>query len=470
MIKRHSSVEMSGTDSAYSGIRTALSNIEANLREIADASPEGVFIADGEGNCSYVNPSYQKLTALVLDKIQRLCWQSIIQTVNYQDQIYSQVKTNQLVSRRMLQRQATGLLQLNTNHFSRQEIDFAGTKATLLFEIIDNNGEKIVTESAQRNPKVQLESSFQKNQDANAILESIGDALMTTDIQNRLVYFNPAAETMTGWTGAEVEGRMFSDIFNIIDAMTFEPVEGYRLLPVGGNGKGHLPMDCIFIRRDGFELYVQVKSAPIYDREAQVVGAVHVLHDVSQIQIKAIKMAHDAQYDSVTDLPNRKLLKERLTQAIGLARRKETHMAVLFIDLDCFKTINDRLGHGAGDQLLRSVGNRLRECIRSTDTVCRLGGDEFVVLLTEIEQYQDAAQVAELLHRSFCFPHLIQGHEIPVSLSIGISVYPNDGNDGEALLHTADSAMYHIKASRRNSYRFFSPEMNKPVNPSETKH
>jgi diguanylate cyclase (GGDEF)-like protein len=171
-------------------------------------------------------------------------------------------------------------------------------------------------------------------------------------------------------------------------------------------------------------------------------------------------MAHLAQHDFLTDLPNRALLTDKLSQAIGLARRHRKRVALLFVDLDGFKNINDSLGHAIGDQLLRSVAVRLGTCVRGTDTVFRQGGDEFVILLTEIEQPQDAAHVAENLHAVFAVPHQIDGNELRVSLSIGISVYPDDGINGDIVMQNADTAMFHAKASGRDNYQFFRVDMN----------
>ena len=174
-------------------------------------------------------------------------------------------------------------------------------------------------------------------------------------------------------------------------------------------------------------------------------------------------MAHLAQYDFLTDLPNRALLKDKLSQAIGLAHRHRKRVALLFVDLDGFKNVNDSLGHASGDQLLRSVADRLVTCVRGTDTVFRQGGDEFVILLTEIEQPQDAAHLAENLHLAFAVPHLIDGNELRVSLSIGISVYPDDGTNGDIVMQNADTAMFHAKASGRDDDEFFRTDMNVSV-------
>jgi diguanylate cyclase (GGDEF)-like protein len=179
-----------------------------------------------------------------------------------------------------------------------------------------------------------------------------------------------------------------------------------------------------------------------------------------QVETAKGKLDHLAHHDGLTDLPNRVLLQDRLGQAIELARRQGRHLAVLFMDLDRFKHINDSLGHGVGDQLLKSVAQRLVACVRQSDTVCRQGGDEFVLLLAVIEHAVDAAQFAQKILTALALPYSIDGHDLYVSASIGIGVYPADGKDVETLLKCADTAMYHAKENGRNNYQFFKPEMN----------
>ena len=178
------------------------------------------------------------------------------------------------------------------------------------------------------------------------------------------------------------------------------------------------------------------------------------------VETSKIKLDHLAHYDGLTNLPNRMLLQDRLGQAIEGARRQGRRFAVLFMDLDRFKHINDSLGHGVGDLLLKSVAGRLVECVRQSDTVSRQGGDEFVLLLPDVEHAEDAAQSAQKILAAFTLPHQISNQDLHISVSIGISVYPDDGLSVEALLQSADTAMYHAKESGRNNFKFFEQDMN----------
>jgi diguanylate cyclase (GGDEF)-like protein len=190
-----------------------------------------------------------------------------------------------------------------------------------------------------------------------------------------------------------------------------------------------------------------------------VVAAVRSQTMVEAAEHATLQMSIKAERDFLTGLPNRALLSDRLAQSIALAIRHCERLAVLYVDLDNFKDINDSFGHSVGDQLLQSAARRLERCIRHSDTVSRQGGDEFVVLLSEVESAQDAACVSEKLIKAMAKPHLIDGHELKVTLSIGVSLFPDDADDAETLLTNADTAMYHAKRLGRNNYKCFTPGM-----------
>ncbi|MHB0888843.1 putative bifunctional diguanylate cyclase/phosphodiesterase [Acidithiobacillus sp.] len=194
--------------------------------------------------------------------------------------------------------------------------------------------------------------------------------------------------------------------------------------------------------------------------EHLVVATIEAHALAEEIEKAKVRMAHLSQHDALTDLPNRILLNDRLGQAIALARRQGKQLAVMFLDLDRFKHINDSLGHAVGDHLLQSVAKRLTAGVRSSDTVCRQGGDEFVILLADVEHAGDAALSAQKILAALTAPHHINQRELHVTVSIGISIYPQDGQDADTLIKSADTAMYHAKEGGRNNYQFFEPEMN----------
>ena len=194
---------------------------------------------------------------------------------------------------------------------------------------------------------------------------------------------------------------------------------------------------------------------------AHLVTATIEAHKLTeQVQAAKDNLEHLVHHDVLTDLPNRALLQDRLGQAIELARRQGRRLAVMFMDLDQFKHINDALGHAVGDQLLQSVAQRLIGGVRHSDTVSRQGGDEFVLLLPYIEHAEDAMLSAQKVLAALAPPHHIDGHELHIGASIGISIYPEDGQDAETLIKCADSAMYHAKENGRDNYKFFEQSMN----------
>jgi diguanylate cyclase (GGDEF)-like protein/PAS domain S-box-containing protein len=304
------------------------------------------------------------------------------------------------------------------------------------------------------------EALFDERERAQVTLNSIGDAVMSTDVWGQVTYLNTVAENLTGWSREEAAGHGLEEVFQIIDATTRKPLQSPMQVAIHENKTACLPPNCVLIRRDGHEAAIEDSTAPIHDRRGQITGAVMVFHDVSTARAQSLKLSYLAQHDSLTDLPNRILLNDRLTQAISLANRHRQKLALLFLDLDRFKHINDSLGHAVGDRLLQSVAQRLSACVRSSDTVSRQGGDEFVVLLSELTRAQDATVIADKILLAIATPYLIDQHELHISASIGIVTYPDDGTEAETLMKNADIAMYHAKDAGRNNYQFFKPEMN----------
>ena len=304
------------------------------------------------------------------------------------------------------------------------------------------------------------EALFAEKERAQVTLKSIGEAVICTDLMGNITFLNLVAEKMTGWSREEAGDRPMGEVFKILDAVSHETTPNPMELAVGENRTMNLPPNCILIRRDGMEIPIEDSVAPIHDREGKATGAVIVFRDVSTARAMAAQMAHSAQHDFLTDLPNRMLLNDRVDQAIGFAQRHSKKVAVLFLDLDGFKHINDSLGHPTGDKLLQSIAKRLVDCVRGSDTVSRQGGDEFVVLLSEVELAEDAAITARRMLHAVAEAHPIDQHDLHVTTSIGVSVYPDDGLDAETLIKNADTAMYQAKENGRQSYQFFKPAMN----------
>jgi diguanylate cyclase (GGDEF)-like protein/PAS domain S-box-containing protein len=307
--------------------------------------------------------------------------------------------------------------------------------------------------------KAMEEALFEEKERAQVTLTSIADAVVCTDIAGNISFLNPVSERLMGWSLAESVGQPVSEVLRILDTTTREAISPIELL-TGHNPSVRLPSNSILIRRDGSEIPIEDSVAPIHNRDGRVTGAVIVFRDVSVARAMALEMTHSAEHDFLTGLPNRMLFMDRVTQAIALAPRHMKKVAVLFLDLDGFKHINDSLGHPTGDKLLQSIAKRLVDCVRASDTVSRQGGDEFVVLLSEVEQPENTAITARRMLQTVAAAHSIDKHDLHISTSIGVSVYPDDGVDAETLIKNADTAMYQAKANGRQSYQFFKPSMN----------
>ena len=304
------------------------------------------------------------------------------------------------------------------------------------------------------------EELFVERDRALVTLNSIGDAVLCTDISGNITYLNVVAEKLTGWTQQEAIGQQLTEVFRIIDGVTRQASQNPLAMAVAENRTVGLTINCVLIRRDGTEHAIEDSAAPIHDRVGSTIGAVIVFHDVGVARAMAEEMTHAAQHDLVTGLPNRLLLNDRIDRAIASANRNRRLVAVMFLDLDRFKNVNDTLGHTIGDKLLQSVAKRLRLALRTSDTVSRQGGDEFIILLPDIADSDHVAQSAERVLETLRDPHVIEQQLVSIRGSIGISIYPEDGDNSGQLLENADKAMYHAKESGRNHFQFFRGDMN----------
>lgn len=437
--------------------RGALKSSEARFRAMSDASPLGIFVSNAEGSCIYTNAAYHTISGLTLEQTLGTNWCTAIHPedrervlAEWRDAARSQ-EPFQSEMRFLREDESVVWTRLNTATMCDDGIPHG--RVQTVEDISERKSTEFVLQAAE-------EALFEEKERAQVTLNSIGDAVLTTDLLGNVTYLNLAAETMTGWSREDALGRPIAEVFNILDGTTRLAAANPMLRAMADDETVGMGTDCVLVRRDGFESAIEDSAAPIHNRDGRVAGAVIVFHDVSESRAMALEMAHLAQHDFLTSLPNRLLLTERFSHAIGMAQRNRKQVGLMFLDLDNFKHINDSLGHAIGDQLLQSVANRLVGCVRTTDTVCRQGGDEFVILLAEISQPQDAAHVAATLRAALDIPHLIDGHELHISLSVGISIFPDDGTHVDTLMQNADTAMYHAKASGRNNYQFFRADMN----------
>jgi diguanylate cyclase (GGDEF)-like protein/PAS domain S-box-containing protein len=334
-----------------------------------------------------------------------------------------------------------------------------GAKDYLLEDRLDRDSfVRAIRNMAER--KTAEELLFREKERAQVTLDSIGDAVLSTDLQGKVTYLNVVAEKITGWTREEAAGKDIEEVFVIVDASTREPCVNPLRAAIKKNRTVQLTPNCLLIRRDGTEFAIEDSAAPIHDQHGLATGAVIVFHDVSVARAMGAEMSHMAQHDTLTNLPNRTLLQDRLTQAIATASRNDSRIAVLFLDLDGFKHINDSLSHATGDRLLQAVAKRLLAAVRTSDTVCRLGGDEFVILLSEVAHAGDAGVKARKILSALSAPFEMEQNTLRITGSIGVSTCPEDGQSAELLIRNADLAMYQAKEKGRSNYQFYEKGMN----------
>jgi diguanylate cyclase (GGDEF)-like protein/PAS domain S-box-containing protein len=296
---------------------------------------------------------------------------------------------------------------------------------------------------------------FAERERAQVTLNAIGDAVVSADFSGRVIFTNVVAEQMSGWMQDDASGRAIDDVFVLVDSSTGNRIPCPTMRAIIENRIVSIEAQTILTRRNGSAIAIEGSASPIHDKNGGVVGAVMVVHDVTAARDLSVKLERLALHDSLTDLPNRSLFTDRLDRALARAIRTGNSVVLLFIDLDDFKPVNDRLGHALGDKLLQSVAERLRNCIRQADTVSRFGGDEFLVLLPDVPPSQDVGICAEKVFHSLQTAHDIGGHELRVTASVGVSSYPCDAADGTGLLKCADAAMYRAKSQGGNRIEIF---------------
>ena len=353
--------------------------------------------------------------------------------------------------------------------FERHVVDDAGQErfciVNYLPDLEDGRVRGVFVQATEITDRKRMENAlFEEKERMRLTLASIGEAVLCTDAQARLTYLNPAAERMTGWQAFDAAGRHIDEVapMQVLQGSASTPASPLRAALAQVQTLG--PTRGVALqRRDGQRVDVQESASPITDPNGLVTGGVMVLHDISDTVAMAERMAYLAHYDALTDLPNRVLLRDRVEQALAYAQRNGTSVAVMYLDMDGFKQVNDALGHEMGDLLLVQFARRLCAAVRGSDTVCRQGGDEFVVLLAGPSDADHTALVAEKILAACERGFDLQGRTVQVGVSGGIALYPAHGESFEELSRHADAAMYAAKRSGRGRFYLYTSARTAPV-------
>lgn len=306
--------------------------------------------------------------------------------------------------------------------------------------------------------QAELTDNAQALELAAQVFQSATEGIVISDPHNHILAVNPAFTEITGYTEAEAIGRDPSFMASGNHSDLF-----YASMWQALSEKGHWQGEVWNRRKDGVLFPEWLSISMVKKEDGQVKNYVATLSDISVRKENEERLRYLAEYDSLTDLPNRRLLAERTTQMLHVAEHNRQQLALLFVDLDRFKNVNDSLGHDIGDQLLCEVAKRLTRAVRGNDTVSRVGGDEFVILCPEITQPEQAAAIASRILTDIAMSIELQSHLLTVTPSIGIAFYPQDGENFETLYRNADAALYHAKNQGRDQYQFFTHEMNVAV-------
>ncbi|KIL98431.1 diguanylate cyclase/phosphodiesterase (GGDEF & EAL domains) with PAS/PAC sensor(s) [Paramagnetospirillum magnetotacticum MS-1] len=422
----------------------ALRQSESRFRALFDNAGTGVVLSDARGAYIHCNPAFCAMVGYSDAELQTMTYRDL----THPDDIdtHSQMREDMMAGR------------IDSYELTKRYIRRDGAAVwvrltiTAMREGSDNELRFTVAVVEDVTEKKRLEDHMRL---AATVFESTGEGLFVTDEKRRIIHVNPAFTELTGYPADEVIGRTPKFLASGRHKPEFYD-QVFKTLAETGKWQGE-----IWNRRKTGEMFAEwLNISVVRDERGDLTNYVAVFSDITSRKQDEERLNYQANHDPLTRLPNRTLFQERLSRALTRAHRNQTIVALLFIDLDFFKQVNDTLGHLAGDILLQQVAERLSSCVRQGDTVARLAGDEFTVILEEITEPRDCAVVAHKILSLMAEPFDLQGHEARISSSIGVALYPSDSGDAQTLIKLADAAMYRAKHQGRNACRFHSESIN----------
>ncbi len=416
-----------------------------NLQAAAlEAAANAIVITDCQGTIMWVNHAFATMTGYskeeMVGKNPRLL-KSGEQPDSYYAELWSTISSGRVWQREIVNKRKDGTTYTEEMTITPMTQGVGNAADTHFIAIKQDITDRKKTEETVRR--------------LASIVEFSEDAIIGNNMEGVITSWNRGAEKIYGYTRGEVVGR---DLSFLVPPKRQAEIQAIMERVLSGH-----PIECLETQRltkTGSVLDVSLSVSPIKDASGRIAGASAIARDITQRKADEKQVQFLAFYDALTGLPNRSLLQDRLSKALASARRQKGKVALLFLDLDEFKTINDSLGHSVGDLVLKEVAERLKKWTREQDTVARVGGDEFLIVLTAVKELADAAVAAERLMNAMTAEFVVQGHSLGIGCSVGISIFPEHGRDGEILIKNADTAMYCAKESGRNNVRFFANDMN----------
>lgn len=441
------------SSTAYANIRrswSALSSAEKRvrasenrLRSYIDRSPDGILVLDSVGRFIDVNPAACRMSGYPSEDLLELSLTDLLTSSSTEDFVAE-----------LLKRDRTSFeLTLNSRDGYSIPVALDGARLSEKRHIA------FFKDLSQR--KRAEEEVIRERERLNTTLHSIGEGVIATDMEGRVTLMNKVAEQMTGWNEAEAAGHHVDEVFRVVSEMNKDVrVSAVDLvlnmgLPVGFSDH------TLLITRSGSELPIANSCTPIRHEDERLTGAVLVFRDVTERKRSQEKLDYQAHHDALTGLPNRLMFREELESLVAEGPMIDDPCAVLFVDLDKFKLVNDTMGHEAGDILLIETAARLGSCVRGNDMLARMGGDEFTIILRNVRNPEAVGMVAQRMLEQISVPFEVYGCKLVVGASIGISLYPQDAPDADSLLKNADAAMYRAKELGRNNFQFYTEELNR---------